>query len=291
MHGHRGGDGLFDLDHFLVGLDGALVDDRADEVDRRVFGKRGQGEPQEPRKQNRIVGPVRRQEAHRPTRSHRRLHGVGERRAWASVGHARLGSAFGDRGQVAHPHDVIDSQLVAEDGGAALVDIDHRRQLRLIETEVVEKSTVLAEGVAVVRVVHRALVVAQKQEQPVVKPVLQNCASLFIGWAWKHQGAPLMRIQIQAIVIPQKRGCRAFSKTLMVGQRPPYFEPTIRASCRVGVAPPSVTHLAGGRRGDEPRELGHLPRGPRRRSEPRSSLPPRRTPRATTPRRSRNRNG
>ena len=183
VHVHRGVDGLFDLDDFLVGLERALVDHRADEFDRGVLGKGGEGEAQQPREQNRVVGPVGRQEAHRPARGHGRLHDLGQRRPRPGVGHAHPFGPFGDGGQVAHPHDVVDGQLVAEDDGRALVDVDHRRQVGLVETEVVEEGTVLPEGVAVVGVVHRALGVAREHQQTVVEPAGQNRAALFIGRA------------------------------------------------------------------------------------------------------------
>ncbi len=132
------------------------------------------GRPSRPGEQDRVVGPVGRQVADRPARGDCRLHDLGQRRPRPGVGDTDPFGAFGDGGQVAHPHDVVDGQLVAEDDGRALVDVDHRRQLGLVETEVVEEGAVLPEGVAVVGVVHRALGVAEEQQQTVVKTTPQT---------------------------------------------------------------------------------------------------------------------
>ena len=86
-----------------------------------------------------VVGPVGRKEVDRSAGGHRRCQGLRQRSARPDVGHADLLRAFGDRRQIAHPYDVVDGQLVAEDRVAVLVDVDHRRQLGLIEPEVVEK--------------------------------------------------------------------------------------------------------------------------------------------------------
>ena len=127
---------------------------------------------------------------HRSTGVHRRAHDLGERRPRSSVGHADHLRALGDRRQFAHPDDVVDGQLVAEDRRPAPVDVDHRRQVRLVEPEVVEEGAVLAERVAVVGEVHRALAVAEKEQEAAFDSALQLLATPAVDIFRKHRRTP-----------------------------------------------------------------------------------------------------
>jgi hypothetical protein len=140
--------------------------------------------------QERVVGPIGRKETHLPTGAHRRSHDLGEDRPRSGVGHADHFRPLGDRRQITHPNDVVDGQLVSEDHRTVLVDIDHRRQIGLVEPEVVEEGAVLAKWEAVIGIVHRALAVAQKEQEAAVDSPLQLRATLAVGLFRKHHAIP-----------------------------------------------------------------------------------------------------
>ena len=63
----------------------------------------------------------------------------------------------------AHPHDVVNGQLIAEDDFPVLVDVDDRSQPGIGQSEEIEERGVLSVGIGIVLIVHATLVVAQEE--------------------------------------------------------------------------------------------------------------------------------
>ena len=77
-------------------------------------------------------------------------------------------------------------QIIAENTLGALVYVNDGSQARAIEPEEIKKGTVLTERVLVVRIVHRALLVAQEQNQPGADVGSQTFPSFDVNIRGKH---------------------------------------------------------------------------------------------------------
>ena len=102
---------------------------------------------------------------------------------------------FGDRrpageaeaaGQLRLVHLGVDGELVAEDGGFLLVDVDQPGQAGAVQPEKVEEVAVLPEPVGVVGIVHGAFIVAHQQDKAGVELRLQAVAALYVGIGIEH---------------------------------------------------------------------------------------------------------
>jgi len=58
------------------------------------------------------------------------------------------------------PDDIVNGQVITEDTLGALICVDNSGKAGAIEPEEIEKGTVLPERILIVRVIHRALLVA-----------------------------------------------------------------------------------------------------------------------------------
>ncbi len=100
--------------------------------------------------------------------------------------HAAQHRQLGNGGQNPRPDDVIDREIIAEDHGAPLVQVDHGGIARLVDAEVVEKTAVLPEGIGVVPVVHGAFLVAEKQQHTGLEAGFQAFAAINVGLGGEH---------------------------------------------------------------------------------------------------------
>ena len=85
-----------------------------------------------------------------------------------------------------HPDDVVHVDIVSKNHLSAAVDVHHRRQVRQIQPEIVQKCAVLTEDVGVVGIVGRGVVVAQKNEDSAADACCELLAARDIGFFAKH---------------------------------------------------------------------------------------------------------
>ena len=81
---------------------------------------------------------------------------------------------------------MVDGQLITKDHRSTLIDIDHRRQVGLVEPEVIEEGAVLAKRIAVVGVIHWALGIAEEEQDATVESALQLLATPAVGFFREH---------------------------------------------------------------------------------------------------------
>ena len=74
----------------------------------------------------------------------------------------------------AGPHDVRHRRVISKERFRPLLNVKRRRQSRRIQAPIIKKRTVLAEGVLVGRVIDRAFLIAQKQQQARLDRVSQR---------------------------------------------------------------------------------------------------------------------
>jgi hypothetical protein len=89
-------------------------------------------------------------------------------------------------GQMAHPDDVLDADVVPVEDIRALVRVDDGGQARRGETEEIEERAVLTVVEGVGRVVHRALLVSEKDHQARPDRLPQELASFDIRRGFEH---------------------------------------------------------------------------------------------------------
>ena len=102
------------------------------------------------------------------------------------LGDAHGGCLFVQSGLRAHPDDVVDGQLVAEDNLAVLVDVYHGIQPGKIQAEIIEERGILPVAEGIVLVVQSLFVIAQEQQQPLPDGFLQPGPALHVGFFCKH---------------------------------------------------------------------------------------------------------
>ena len=193
MHLHRGGDGALDLQDLLVALDVSLVDDRPNEVQGGPVGHIGGSEPEQIGQLHGVLCAVGRQVPDLPPRAHGPAHHRCQCFPRPHVRDPDPLRPIGDGGQVPHPDDVVDGELVAEDGRPALIEIHDGGQLRLIESEVVEEAAVLTKGIGVVGVVHRAFGVAEEEQHSAVESRPQSLPAPVVDMCREHLRPPIAR--------------------------------------------------------------------------------------------------
>lgn len=96
------------------------------------------------------------------------------------------GGLLAEEGLRAHPDDVVDGEVVAEDNVASFIDVDDGSEAVEVESEVVEERGVLTETVGVVGIIHRSMVVAEEQQHAAAHAALQLRPPLDIGFFAKH---------------------------------------------------------------------------------------------------------
>ena len=79
-----------------------------------------------------------------------------------AVGYADAGRDRGHRRHRAHPDDVVDVDIISEDGLLAAVQVDDCRIARLIDAEIIQPAAVLAEFVTIVPVLGGRIDVADE---------------------------------------------------------------------------------------------------------------------------------
>ena len=97
------------------------------------------------------------------------------------------------RGHVANavdgavPNDVVDVNIVAKEVFGIIVNVDYSGEAVALCTEEIEEAAILAEGVAVVGIVSRALVVAQDDDESAAHLVGQGLAAHDVNIFAKHK--------------------------------------------------------------------------------------------------------
>ncbi len=115
--------------------------------------------------QQHVVVAVRRREVDRlpcPPRFFQKRRQPAE---WQHLAHARTGSEVFHGGHGAHPYDVFETQIVAENDLAPGIDVDYGGQPWFVDPEKIQEIAVLPEMIGIARVVHTYLVVAGEQQQ------------------------------------------------------------------------------------------------------------------------------
>ena len=123
-----------------------------------------------------VVGAVLREVVNAAPLTHRVVHGLRQVVQRPGPLHAGARRALGDGRLRPAPDDVVDGEVVAVDGVGAGIDVDHGRQLGIVDAPVVEERRVLPEVIGVVRVVHRRVVVADEEQQAVLELLLERRA-------------------------------------------------------------------------------------------------------------------
>ena len=158
MHVHGDIDGLLDLVDLFGTLDGSHLDDGPDQVQGCAGIEAFERQSQQSMELQAVFRAVRWEEADRALLGTLQVGCQG--RGGCGLGNAHQGGQLRHRGQVARPHDVFDGQIVAEEHRTVPIQVDHSGIAWLVDAEVVQEGAVLPEGVRVVRVVHRTVVVA-----------------------------------------------------------------------------------------------------------------------------------
>jgi hypothetical protein len=183
-------DGLFDLGDLLGRLDGPLFDDGPNERHRRL-GRGAVGlDPQPGQQLQLVLGPVRRQKMDRASGLPEPLQVLFQAGRGQHARHTRQSGPILERRQGTRPDEVLDRQLGAVEGLRAFVQIEDRGQAGGIEPEIIKEGAVLAETIGVVRIVHRAFVVAQEQRDPLSQLPAQPLSSRAIDIPVEHDAPP-----------------------------------------------------------------------------------------------------
>ena len=93
-----------------------------------------------------------------------RLEAVGQAGERGGLRHAHRRGLIGDQRLRAHPDDVVDVDVVAEDPFFAAFGVDDRGQVGFVEPEEIQERTVLPELILVVGIVAAGFAVAQQQD-------------------------------------------------------------------------------------------------------------------------------
>ena len=183
-----GGSALQFLD-FLGRFDEAQLDDSLNEFLRGGIALLRGVYAQEVVQANHRFVAIGRQEVHLAARLLRLGHHFREGRHRRSVCHAAFLGHLHNAGHFAVPDDVVNVNLIAQQGFGAAVGINDAHQAIAVLTEEIEERTVLTEFIRIRRVVHRALVVAHQDNQAVAYQLAQSGAALNVGiLGEKHLG-------------------------------------------------------------------------------------------------------
>ena len=105
----------------------------------------------------------------------------GELRERTGLRHAHLLGQRGNRRLVAHPDDIVDGEVVAEDNRLVRVEVDDGRDVGDGKSEEIEEIAVLTEVIGIVGIVHRGFMVAQKHGDTVLDSRRQFLSSVLIN--------------------------------------------------------------------------------------------------------------
>ena len=99
--------------------------------------------------------------------------------------HTHLLSQRGNRRLVAHPDDVIDGEVVAENDRLVRVKVNDGGDVGNGKSEEIEEVAVLTEVISVVGIIHRSLVVAEEHSDAAIHGVHQFLSSVFVNLGFK----------------------------------------------------------------------------------------------------------
>ena len=113
--------------------------------------------------------------------------------------------------QRAGPHSVVDIGIVGEQRLFAAVGIEQQRKVRPVEPAEVREARVLPEVVGVVAKVHRAVAVAEQQDEAGADALHQRAAALRIGGGGEHRisihQARWVRVEARAGTMGTRESC------------------------------------------------------------------------------------
>ena len=175
--------------NFLSRFDEAQLDDSLNEFLRGGIALLRGVYAQEVVQANHRFVAIGRQEVHLAASLLRLSHHFHEGCHRRSVCHAAFLGHLHNAGHFAVPDDVVNVNLIAQQGFGAAVGIDDAHQAIAVLAEEIEERTVLTEFIRIRRVVHRALVVAHQDNQAVAYQLAQSSAALNVGiLGEKHLG-------------------------------------------------------------------------------------------------------
>ena len=85
-----------------------------------------------------------------------------------------------------HPDNIIHIHIIPEYIFIPRIDIDHSCKTGLIQTEKIEKRTILTELISIIRIISRGLPISQDQHQTTFHFFFQTGASVFVNTCLKH---------------------------------------------------------------------------------------------------------
>ena len=110
---------------------------------------------------------------------------------------AYLSGEVGYAGHEAHPNDVLDVDVVAEEPFLVVVDVDDTHQPVAVLAEIIEEGRVLTHGsVGIGRIVGRCLVVAEEHDDAVAHEPLEFRAAADISLFAEHKQEFSAKLQI-----------------------------------------------------------------------------------------------
>ena len=131
--------------------------------------------------QNLVVATILRGEMHFAALGLSLLDKLSQLRERTGLRYAHLFGQRGNRRLVAHPDDVVDGEIVAEDDGLVCVKIDDGGNVGDGKSKEIKEVAVLAEVICVVRIVHRGFMVAQKHGDTALHGRCQFLSSVLVN--------------------------------------------------------------------------------------------------------------
>ncbi len=181
VHLHADLAGLVHLVDFALLFRGTEVHDAHNQIQRSGLADVVDVHACEVSHQDLVVAAILRGEVHLAALRLRLLDEFGELCERTSLRHAHFLGQRGNRRLVAHPNDVVDGEVVAEDNRLVRVEVNDGGDVGDGKSEEIEEVTVLTEVIGIVGIVHRGLMIAQKHGDTVLDGRCQFRSSVLIN--------------------------------------------------------------------------------------------------------------